>query len=396
MGGGVWIRAGSCCTEEREVTATITEEVTGCLIAPTERPPITRLGTVSSLPEKLGVDILWETPLGLAGVQRKTTMDLIASVRDGRLGREFEQMQQLRVGVLVIEGSPSWDAGGNLQTQHTRWTIKQQWSIECSAQEHGIQVLHTRNAQETCDNVLYLQERHSKERSRLTSLLARPSPTKNGWGRLDDKATAVHLLTGFPSIGMELAERIFDHFGGIPIAWTITKQELMEVKGMGKRRADVLWRTMNTPEGNEWWIPWLAALIDGEGTITFTQAPDKRGLYEKVFVSNTNREIVERVKQLTSLGRVATQTRNYGRPIHSWVASAAEAAIIIKAVRKYLIIKAAQADVALRLRETITGEVRATPLSDEEVTFRQELLAEMRHLNAVSSGLNQHYVKKES
>lgn len=212
--------------------------MTSFYIAPTERPPISSLGQVSSLSEKFGVDILWESKHGLCGVQRKEQMDLVSSVRDGRLGREFEQMAQLKARFLVIEGQPAWDRSGNLQTVHTRWSLRQQWGVELSAQMKGVQVLHTRNALETCMMCEYLATWTEKD-EHVSSLLARTGPPKNGWGRMDDKATFVHVFSSLPSVSTELSTRIFDKFGNI-LTLKITPEELQTVDGIGPKRAKAI------------------------------------------------------------------------------------------------------------------------------------------------------------
>lgn len=215
-----------------------------CLTAPTERPPFSQLGPTSSLPEKFGVDVMWSTRHGTAGLQRKEVMDLVASVRDGRLGKELVQMSSLSVAFLCVEGTPAWDREGNLQSQHTRWTRRQHWGVMLSIQSQGVMVLETRNALETCSLVEYLCEWSDKE-ERTSSLLARPGPTKNGWGRMDDRGTAIHVLSGLPGISTELATRMYDAFGRAPIGLTVTKEQLLAVDGLGPKRVDSIVKALS-------------------------------------------------------------------------------------------------------------------------------------------------------
>ena len=65
-----------------------------------------------------------------------------------------------------------------------------------------------------------------------------PSDPTAAWGTPDSRDFQVHLLTGFPGVGPELAERIIDHFGGVPWTWKITVEELQQVAGIGKRKAE--------------------------------------------------------------------------------------------------------------------------------------------------------------
>jgi len=41
-------------------------------------------------------------------------------------------------------------------------------------------------------------------------------------------------------VGPELAERIVEHFGGIPMRWEVAIEELLEVYGIGKVKAEKL------------------------------------------------------------------------------------------------------------------------------------------------------------
>lgn len=220
--------------------------MTRYLIAPTERPPISSLGPTSSLCEKLGCDILWDGLAGPCGAQRKTTSDLIASVRGesgDRLGRELEQMRQLSHRFLVIEGQAQWTQSGELISQHTRWTIKQQHGVEISAQMYGVIVLHTRSALETCSTLEHLYDWSQKEHD-TSSLLSRGKASRNGWGRPDDRATCIHVWSSIPAVGQERAKRIFD--AGIKlIRCGTTIEELMTVDGIGLKTASTIVKSLN-------------------------------------------------------------------------------------------------------------------------------------------------------
>lgn len=217
--------------------------MTDFAIAPTERPPISSLGQTSSLCEKFGSDILWSSKHGMVGVQRKEENDLISSVRDGRLGREFQMMSSLKFRFLVIEGQPSWDREGNLMTQHTRWSLRQQWGVELSAQVHNVMVLKTRNAMETCSVVEYLAGWVEKN-EHMSSLLARQGPPTNGWGKLTDRTSFVHVFSGLPGVSTELSGRIFDKWGNV-LSLKVTKEQLQEVDGVGPKRAEAITKCLS-------------------------------------------------------------------------------------------------------------------------------------------------------
>lgn len=209
--------------------------MTEILVSPAERPPITNLGQTSSLPESLGADILWDSKHGLVGVQRKEVKDLIASVRDGRLGKELIQMQSLKLKFLIVEGQPQWDGQGNLMSDHANWNVRQHMGVLLSVQTKGVLVLHSRNALDTCAVVEYLTKWCEKD-DHVSSLIARPGPTKNGWGDINERDSAIHLYSGVSNVGATLAARIFDAGIRLLVCGT-TEEELQSVQGIGAAKA---------------------------------------------------------------------------------------------------------------------------------------------------------------
>lgn len=205
------------------------------LTAPTERPPISTMGTVSSLPERMGSDLLWQSPHGLVGVQRKAHSDLIASVRDNRLGVELEQMQALFLGVVIIEGMPTYTIDGQLLSKHVQWSLAQQRGVEWSIQQKGIMVTHTRTVAETVQAVEHLYRR-TQEAEHESSLLKRPGPQRNGWGKLTDRATAIYLMSGIPGLGIELSTRLYEHFGRCILGLVVSEEQLLDVEGLGPKK----------------------------------------------------------------------------------------------------------------------------------------------------------------
>lgn len=210
-------------------------KLTAFLIAPTERPPVSNLGQTSSLPEKLGCDVLWDGLTGPCGAQRKTITDLIASVRGeggDRLGKELEQMQSLKHRFLIIEGQAQWTQDGQFVSRHIQWNLKQQWGVELSCQLYGVMIVRTRSALETCSAAEYLHEWTQKPHD-VSTLLSRGNAKRNGWGRLTDKAYAVHVMSSVEGIDTVLAGRLYDHFGRCIVGLVVTEEELKDVRGIG-------------------------------------------------------------------------------------------------------------------------------------------------------------------
>jgi ERCC4-type nuclease len=205
------------------------------LVAPTEPRPLRDLGTVSSLPEKLGVDYLISSEsMGTVGIQRKEVSDLVASVRDGRLQRELPLMQRLDIAILLVEGTIQWTESGENVNLRTKWTRAQHLGVLWSIQSRGIWINCVGNLAESGQYLLLLSKWAEKERH--SSLNDRP---KNGSVSFasQERAEKMWVLQGLNGMGEGLAGRILDHFGELPLTWTITADELSQVPGIGKTKA---------------------------------------------------------------------------------------------------------------------------------------------------------------
>lgn len=207
------------------------------LISPAERPPITGLGRVSSRPEQLGADILMMTKAGIIGIQRKEVADFVASAHDGRLAKEVMQLQHCRIAVLILEGEFRWTLDGVWMNSYTSWTQSSHEALVLSLQAKGIWILTSHDATDTC-RVVRVVEKWAQKPSHQ-SLMRRPKlQSKSRWGTVANRDYGIYFLQGIDGIGPGVAENIFDHFGFVPLQWSVTRDELMEVEGIGKGRAE--------------------------------------------------------------------------------------------------------------------------------------------------------------
>lgn len=207
------------------------------LVSSTEPFIFKALGTSSTTPERYGCDFLIVKGKAKTGVQRKKFPDdLVASLADGRLYEQVHLMGKLDRAVIVLEGYGKWTSDGEL-LDFAHFTKGQMYGLIMSlAFEFGIEVLIVRDMKETQEFLIALESWAGKERH--TSLRVRPGPSKDSWGRIGVKEYGMHLLQSFPGVGPELAGRIWDHFGGVPITWEIEgPHELQEIAGIGKAKA---------------------------------------------------------------------------------------------------------------------------------------------------------------
>lgn len=204
------------------------------LVSPTEPSELKLLGTVSSIPEKYGVDFLIPSPVfGRVGVQRKEVKDLVASLHDGRMDSLWKQ-RELGQAIWLIEGEIRWTNDGELLSSATRtkYTKAMHLGVLLSLQSKGCWVLNSTSLTDSIVLLSSLSRWLTKEKH--TSLLVRPGPTSLvPGGDLTDRR--IHVMQGFEGVGYEKARGIVEEFGGLPFTLT---EDLTKVKGVGKKLAE--------------------------------------------------------------------------------------------------------------------------------------------------------------
>lgn len=222
------------------------------LISPAEPPLIKTLGTVAMAPEKYGSDILWAdgNAGGLIGVQRKEYTDLLASVADGRLQREIPQLRMCKMAFLLVEGKPHWSTDGVLVHTHlSHWTRESYFSLLRSVQRQGIVVEYTDSIADTITRVEAIAKWVAK--GSHSSLVNRPKPGRTRWGQKNDRDTQIHLLQGVDGVGAIHAAAIVDHFGGLPLSWDVSADELGKVAGIGPKKVRALTNAIRVSDPGE-------------------------------------------------------------------------------------------------------------------------------------------------
>jgi len=197
--------------------------------------------------EDRGVDVAWmHDQHGDAtwfGVQRKELNDLIASIGD-RLTREIPQMV---AGVehphIIVEGRVSWSNEGVLMRDGwgQPFTKKQWRGLMWSIQGAGVGLSYSKDGPETVSLIRDMYAWTAKDRH--TTLRQRANVPTNDWGTRDNGAWSRWVLQGFDGIGPEAATRIVRMYG-LPLQWTVTKEELLAVEGLGKVKVDRLFKAL--------------------------------------------------------------------------------------------------------------------------------------------------------
>jgi ERCC4-type nuclease len=213
------------------------------LISPTEPQLLRDLGETSLIPEEYGADLLIPGQGFMVAVQRKQfPQDFLSSLYDRRLARLLIKMQRAGMRSIVLEGKPNWSGpayGGVLmnsrsnEAEFTRANLRGiVWSLW---HEFGVSVVWSDTLADTIELVRGLASWAGKERHE--SLLGKGStPTSDIRGRVRERDLGVWILQSIDGIGPKLAGEIFDHFKGVPLAWTVSPEEMGKVPGVGPKR----------------------------------------------------------------------------------------------------------------------------------------------------------------
>jgi len=194
--------------------------------------------SISSLPEKHGCDFFYIQPTGILGFQRKTLPDLQSSLQDGRLHYELDQIESsatISQSFLIIESTLARTVDGELVDAAISVDTLRSVIVKCHSRRVGY--LPSVDPKDTIRCILSTAK---YVRSPSFATTHRPKHLKNEWGSVNSDAYALFLLQSFPNIGPKQAKAIYDHFGFVPIEWTVSASQLMEVKGVGRKTADAL------------------------------------------------------------------------------------------------------------------------------------------------------------
>ncbi|MCJ7760151.1 hypothetical protein MUP59_03295 [Candidatus Bathyarchaeota archaeon] len=217
----------------------------------------------SPLPEEKGADILLYTDSGLVGFQRKQIPhDFISSVMDGRFARLLPLLtESCTFYRLINEGEFKYWPNQTVFLGKTR-DGKQIPSRFTKGHVHGILNdiefvwgVPVRWTEDISDTVVYLRSvREFMAAKKHVGLFTRPK-VKGKWYTPSVDEVQLWLLQGFGGVGPSTADKIIRHFGRIPLKWSCTVEELAEVEGVTRKKAqeliDVLSATPKHSVGRE-------------------------------------------------------------------------------------------------------------------------------------------------
>lgn len=156
--------------------------------------------------------------------ERKTLLDLVASIKDGRL---FDQALRLAhaelPAALILEGSACDLANSGMRAQAIQGAL-----INVSL-FIGLPLLRTRNAEQTARTLQYA--------ARQRRAIACGALQRHGHRPKGKVALQSYILQSLPGIGPQRAARLIQRFGSIHAALAADAHSLADVEGIGAKTA---------------------------------------------------------------------------------------------------------------------------------------------------------------
>jgi Fanconi anemia group M protein len=164
------------------------------------------------------------------GVERKEVNDFLSSMIDGRLFQQLKNLKNSYVRpMLVLEGEGLF----------TIRKISQNaifGALACIVADYGIPIIQTKDEKETASLMFSIARREFGE--------GRIAGVRGEKCSMSLSERQQFIIEGLPNISGVLAQRLLSHFGSIKGVADAGAEELMEVKGVGKKKAEDIVKTL--------------------------------------------------------------------------------------------------------------------------------------------------------
>lgn len=179
------------------------------------------VGQITSAGEYIGV-----------AVERKEITDYIGSKQTGHLDEQLSSMSStFPLSFVFVIGSPSM---AYLDGKVSRNSLLSSFvGTALKRSPEGVQgVVSMFNVETDIDYVIMLK--YLDEKLEKGDLIRVPQMQRRA-SKPDEMQEFV--VAGLPKVGAGLAQKLLEHFGSVRRVYTATKDELLEVEGIGERKA---------------------------------------------------------------------------------------------------------------------------------------------------------------
>jgi len=161
-------------------------------------------------------------------IERKSITDFVQSLCNGRLFSQMYRLTQSNYQVaLLLEGCGSEIKKFNISREAVLGAIA---SISLIME---IPILRSANQIESAKILIYCAKQKREKNRLLTRAGRKPKRVKT---------QQLHLIQGLPNVGPKLAKRLLEYFGSIENIFNATELQLMDVEGVGKKKANKIRR----------------------------------------------------------------------------------------------------------------------------------------------------------
>lgn len=160
-------------------------------------------------------------------IERKTRADFESSIIDGRLFSQLHHLSSNYPAVVIVVEGPKSEAPERIRREALLG------AYATIMADYGASLIFTRNIRGTAE-LVYAIGKHEQ--------LARKHPLRVFAKRktLTPSQTQRSVIEMFPMVGPKLAQALLIHFGNVESIVNASEKELLEVPGMGKKRAKVI------------------------------------------------------------------------------------------------------------------------------------------------------------
>lgn len=166
-------------------------------------------------------------------VERKTVFDFCGSIKDGRLFKQVSKLSKGKIpGILILEGKQK-------DFNKTDFSVQAILGIMVSISlGFKVPIFRSKGIEETVTIMLQGYKQLTKDMFQDERIY----PRKGVFKKRKDQSLKqkIHILEGFPGIGVDRAERLLDHFGSLKAVFEADTEELSSVQGFGRISAQKL------------------------------------------------------------------------------------------------------------------------------------------------------------
>jgi ERCC4-type nuclease len=185
-----------------------------------EREMISALNEMGALVKEENLPIADFVVSRKTAIERKTHSDFIASIIDGRVFEQIENMKRFyERGIVLIEGYSDRNINENAYKAAIATLIA-----------NDITILSTKNLHDSAKTIFWIAK---KEQGEHTTEIA----VKVGKKPANTKNQKEFVISSIPGISSVLARRLLEYFGSVEKIFEADEEELEKVQGIKKKTA---------------------------------------------------------------------------------------------------------------------------------------------------------------